>query len=292
MLALLPYTLSCVTWIVLTALPYVYVVSRIIGERTGILLAFAFPAVLANAMIGQNGCITAALMGGAMLALQRQPILSGCLIGLLTYKPHFGILIPLALICAQQWRAFISAAVVAAALAVLSGLVLGTAAWTGFFDAILTVNRNVFGIGTADYAKLQSVFGLVRAAGGSLALAWLLHGATAAVIAAWVCGAWAGRGSFAMKAAILSVGAVVCAPYAYMYDLVLLAVPVAFLLRDGRDRGFLAGDMAGLAGICLLLLSFPFIKAPVGVGATLLVAALIARRWFIERSFAPAASAA
>jgi hypothetical protein len=289
-----PYMSSQVIWIALTALPYIFVISRIVGDRLGILLALAFPAVLANAMIGQNGCITAALVGGALLALERnRPVLAGCLIGLLTYKPHFGVLIPLALICAQQWRAFISATAVAVALAALSWLTLGAAAWEGFFDAILTVNRNVFGIGTADYAKLQSIFGLVRASGGSLTLAWLLHGAAAAVMAAWVCVAWSGRAPFAMKAAILSVGAVICAPYAYMYDLVLLAVPVAFLLRDGRDRGFLAGEMAGLAAACLLLLIFPLFKAPVGVGATLLVASLIARRWFADRrSAVPAASAA
>jgi hypothetical protein len=289
-----PYTSSQVIWIALTALPYIFVISRIVGDRLGILLALAFPAVLANAMIGQNGCITAALVGGALLALEwKRPVLAGCLVGLLTYKPHFGVLIPLALICAQQWRTFISAAVVAVALAAMSWLVLGTAAWEGFFDAILTVNRNVFGIGTADYTKLQSIFGLVRASGGSLPLAWLLHGAGIAVMAAWVCAAWSGRAPFAMKAAILSVGAVICAPYAYMYDLVLLAVPVAFLLRDGRDRGFLPGEMAGLAAACLLLLIFPLFKAPVGVGATLLVASLIARRWFADRrSAVPAASAA
>jgi hypothetical protein len=288
LLPLLPYTVSCAVWIVLTALPYVYVIRRIVGERVGILLALAFPAVLANAMIGQNGCITAALMGGALLALERRPVLAGCLFGLLTYKPHFGILIPLALICAQQWRAFIAAGVVAAALAAASWLILGTAAWDGFFDALLTMNRNVFGMGSADYAKLQSIFGLVRASGGSLALAWALHGAAIAIMAAWVCVVWLGRAPFAIKAAVLSVGAVICAPYAYMYDLVLLAIPTAFFLRDGRDRGFLPGDMIGLAAACLLLAIFPLIKAPVGVGASLILAGLIARRWLSSTHIAAA----
>ena len=56
----------------------------------------------------------------------------------------------------------------------------------------------------------------------------------------------------------------VCAPHAYMYDLVVLAVPAAFLLRDGRERGFLRYELAALAGACLLLLSFPLFKAPLG----------------------------
>ena len=218
-------------------------------------------------------------------------MLAGCLIGLLTYKPHFGVLIPLALICARQWRAFASAAVVTTALIGLSALVLGVSAWIGFIDAILTMNQNVFGIGTADYGKLQSIFGLVRAAGGSLTLAWTLHGTAAALMAAWVYAVWSGRAPFAIKAAVLAVASVICAPYAYMYDLVLLAVPAAFLLRDGRDRGFLPHEMAGLAAACLLLLIFPFFKAAVGVAATWIVAGLIARRWLLVRQLGNAALA-
>jgi hypothetical protein len=286
LVALLPYTLAHVLWVALTPLPYVYVVTRIVDDRLAILLALAFPAMLANAMIGQNGCITAALAGGALVALERdRPVLAGCLIGLLTYKPHFGILFPLALMCAQQWRAFASAAVVTVLLIAVSAFLLGTSAWIGFIDALLTVNRNVFGVGTADYTKMQSIFGLVRASGGSLPLAWICHGTAIAMMVVWVCSAWLGRTPFAIKAAILSVGAVICAPYAYMYDLMLLAVPTAFLLRDGRDRGFLPHEMAGLAAACLMLLIFPLFKAPVGVGATWIIAGLIARRWFLAERF-------
>mgnify|MGYP003333934756 FL=1 len=278
--ALPPFTFAHVAWVALTPLPYIYVVARILNDRLGVLLALAFPALLANAMIGQNGCLTAALIGGALIALERgRPVLAGCLIGLLTYKPHFGVLFPLALICASQWRAFASAAATTAALAVVSALVLGADAWTGFADALRTANRNVFGNGTADYAKMQSTSSTVRALGGGVTLAWMIHGTAAALMSAWVFVAWRGQTSFALKAAILSVGAVVCAPHAYMYDLVVLAVPAAFLLRDGRERGFLRYELAALAGACLLLLSFPLFKAPLGLGATLIVAALIARRW-------------
>ena len=103
LLATMPYMTSYIVWVTLNPLPYIYVIYRIIGDRSAILLACAFPALLANVIIGQNGCITAALFGGALLAMQYgRPVLSGVLIGLLTYKPHFGILIPLALICSQQ----------------------------------------------------------------------------------------------------------------------------------------------------------------------------------------------
>jgi hypothetical protein len=66
--------------------------------------------------------------------------------------------------------------------------------------------------------------------------------------------------------------------YLYTYDLVVLAVPLAFLFRLGRTRGFLDYEMAGIALASLLVLIFPFVKWPVGFAAVLVVAALIARR--------------
>jgi hypothetical protein len=292
---LLPYMASYAVWTALNPLPYIYVVYKILGDRSAILLACAFPALLANLIIGQNGCLTAALIGGSLLAIERgRPILAGILIGALTYKPHFGILIPLALIAAQQWRVFVSAAVTAVALTGASWLLLGTGAWEGFVNAILSANQDTLSDGRCDWRKLQSVFGLVRVAGGGVELAWLLHGAAMAAMAAWVCVAWAGRQPFAIKAAVLSAGCLIAAPYAYMYDTMILAIPVAFLLRDGRDRGFLPGEMAMLLAACLLLASFPVFMLPVAVGAAFIVVAMIARRWFAlgPRGAAVPASAA
>ena len=50
-------------------------------------LALAFPAVLVNIGHGQNGLLTAPLIGGALAVLDRRPIVAGILIGLLAYKP-------------------------------------------------------------------------------------------------------------------------------------------------------------------------------------------------------------
>ena len=81
----------------LTFPAYVATIRGIIGDRIGILLACAFPGILANAMVGQNGFVTAALFGGALICLERRPLVAGCLIGLLSFKPHLGILFPIAL---------------------------------------------------------------------------------------------------------------------------------------------------------------------------------------------------
>ena len=58
-------------------------IRAIIGDRIGYLLGAAFPAVLANFIVGQNGFLTAALIGGALVLMERHPILAGVLLGLL-----------------------------------------------------------------------------------------------------------------------------------------------------------------------------------------------------------------
>ena len=85
-------------WIALTFPPIWQPCAPSSAHRAGILLACAYPGILSNLVVGQNGFVTAGLLGGSLLLLQRRPVLAGCLIGLLSFKPHLGILFPLALI--------------------------------------------------------------------------------------------------------------------------------------------------------------------------------------------------
>ena len=85
----------------------------IVGHNLGILLALAAPMAFINALVGQNGFLTAALIGGALYLIPVRPVLAGICLGLLTYKPQYGLLFPIVLIAAGHWRVFISAAVTA-----------------------------------------------------------------------------------------------------------------------------------------------------------------------------------
>ena len=99
-------------------LPYLAVMRAIVGRPFGLVLAVAFPVVLNNALVGQNGFLTAALIGGTLYLMPVRPVLAGICLGLLSYKPQYGLLFPLVLIAASQWTVFFTAAVVAVAMAV------------------------------------------------------------------------------------------------------------------------------------------------------------------------------
>ena len=97
-----------------------------------LLLALGFPSVLINIGHGQNGFLTAALLGGALVVLDRRPILAGIMIGLLIYKPQYGLMIPIALAMSGRWRVFAAAAATVAAAAIVTTLVFGLSVWHAF----------------------------------------------------------------------------------------------------------------------------------------------------------------
>ena len=89
-------------------------------------------------------------------------------------------------------------------------------------------SRVVLTEGHADWNCLQSLFGLVRSYGGSEQLAWTIQAAGSLAVAVAVTGLWRSRAPFDLKAAAIAAGTLVVTPYLYMYDLVVLAVAVAF----------------------------------------------------------------
>lgn len=274
-LALLPYASAFLAWVFGTFLAYLAAIRAIIGDRVGYFLAVAFPAVLANFMAGQNGFLSASLIGGTLAFMERRPICAGVLLGLLTYKPHLGLLFPIALVAGGHWRVFVTAAITAALIAAASLVAFGAESWHAFFPVI---GDALYSESQAYWGKLQSAFGLVRLFSNSAAMAWAVQ-SMMAIIAAGVVGVlWRSQTAYEIKAAVLGVGVLMVTPHILAYDLIVLAVPIAFLFRLGRTQGFLKHELAGIGLACFLILLYPFVVAPVGYVAVLVVAALALRR--------------
>ena len=87
-LALLPYVSAFFVWVFGTFVAYLAIIRAIIGDRVGYFLAAGFPVVIANTLVGQTAFLSTALIGGALVFMDTQPVWAGILLGLLTYKPH------------------------------------------------------------------------------------------------------------------------------------------------------------------------------------------------------------
>ena len=250
-LAALPYLASLAAWLLATGALYWRMARAWLGEAFGAMPIFAFPAVLTNIGHGQNGFLSAALFGVGALWLDRRPILAGVCLGALAYKPHLGIMIPIALAIAGRWKTFAAAGAAVIALAAGSYGVFGLATWQGFL-ADSTLARSTLEQGLVGDAKMQSAFAAVRLWGGGVGLA---YGVQAAVVVAVTGGlVWlhrrAPRGGGEGPAMI--VAALLASPFLLDYDLVILAAPLAWMLREGVRKGFLSWEKTVLVAAFVL----------------------------------------
>jgi hypothetical protein len=277
-LAQLPYGVAFIGWVAVSLVPYLAVMRATVGKPLGLLLAVGFPVVINNATVGQNGFLTAALIGGTLCFLPMRPVLSGICLGLLTYKPQYGVLFPLVLIATSQWTVFVTAAIVALGLAGVSLLAFGIESWQAFLHWMPMFSQAFLTEGRAPWFKLQSIFGLTRYFGGSEQLGWAFQWTLTVSVAVTVVMIWRSRVRYSLKAASLAVGALLATPYLFLYDMMVLAIPVGYLVRLGLAHGFRAYEVPALVLAMLLILVFLFTGLPVGLGATLIVGALVLRR--------------
>src|SRR5690606_23392799 len=174
-LAVLPYLPALALWLAATFAGFATVLRSVAPHSVTLWLALALPAGFINMLHGQNGFLIAALFGGAMLCLDRRPILAGLLIGLLTVKPHLGLLLPIALLAGGRWRAILAAAATALAFAAASAAVLGPESWSAFLANTGTA-REQLEDGLLPWSKMHTVFAGARLLGLEVLPAYLLQG--------------------------------------------------------------------------------------------------------------------
>jgi alpha-1,2-mannosyltransferase len=260
-LATMPYGLALFVWIASSGLAYLATIRMITGDsgierKLVILAALAYPAVFANTMHGQNGCLSAALLGAGLALLPTRPMAAGVLIGLLAYKPQYALLVPFALMLAGHWRAIASASATVLATVLVSLAAFGAQAWTAFFQFGNFTRETVLESGAAGWFKLQGVFPAVRMLGGSVATAYTAQALAIAAIFAAVMWIWHAEIRHELKAATLILATMLATPYSFNYDTVLLGPAIAFLVVDGLKHGFAGYEKSMLA----LLWLTPFVS--------------------------------
>jgi hypothetical protein len=291
-LAWMPYGLALFVWQAITLGLYLLAIRAILKafapeggasrDPLWLLLALAFPAVLINVGHGHNGFLTAALLGGGLVSLDRRPLIAGILFGLMAYKPQFGLMIPIALAAGGYWRSFAAAAATAVLLTLVTTLVFGVQVWHAFFVGAEFTRTVVLEQGDTGWHKIQSIFSWARMWGAPVPLAYAIQGAATLVIAmasAWL---WHGKTPYPLKAAGLCLAAILATPYTLDYDMMVLAPAIAFLAADGMTRGFGPWEKTALAALWLVPLvarTVPQITLiPLGVPAMLAMFVLILRR--------------
>lgn len=280
LLALLPYGAALGAWMALTLPPYLAAIRAIVPHRRWLLFALAFPAVFVNLGHGQNGFLSAGLLGLGLLSLERRPVLAGLFFGFLTYKPQMGFLLPLVLIVDRQWIAFAAAAATALAMSAISYLVLGAESWHAFFGSLELTRTYILEQGATGWEKLQSPFAAMRMLGAGIQIAYAVHVAIALCVSAIVLWVWRSPVGIPLKGAALATGTLLVTPYVLDYDLMLLALPLAWLAVEGLRTQFLNWEKLTLFIVWLL----PLLSREIGtLGLPIAPIALLVLLGFILR---------
>jgi Glycosyltransferase family 87 len=261
-LGLLPFGASYAAFLALTfaALVAATWVLPLERHRWAVAAALALcPAASITAVTGQNAFLTAALLvGGAGLAAER-PVLAGTLLGVLTYKPQFWLMAPVALAAARQGRALAAMAIAASLLVVASIVAFGLAPWRAWLGEIIAPSPSFHDSWRA-WSMLwgEDVYACAALLGAPDALAKGAQLAVALGAAGAVAWSFARPVRSLLRIALLLAAACLASPHLQGYDTVLLALAAMLFLADGMDHGLHPGD----AALALVLFVSPIFNPP------------------------------
>jgi hypothetical protein len=192
------------------------------------------PAGLWCVYLGQFGILCSALLITGLALVESRPAQGGALLALLCIKPQYALLAPIILLARGNFRALAGAAITFAALLALALWSFGWTAWAAFLGAgsetIRALLQEPFMVSPARAGI--SVFWMARSIGASVAAAYALQCAAAALAAAFTWQLWRREAVAAnTRIAITICLALLATPYGYTDDMVGYSIACALLMR-------------------------------------------------------------
>jgi alpha-1,2-mannosyltransferase len=241
---LLPYVPAYVLWCLAGLALYVWAaIAGGVDRRHAVFLAVA-PAVAVTVFFGQNGFLTAALLIGGLVNLERRPVVSGLLFGILTFKPQFELLLPVLLVMTGRWRT------IAAAMATTALLVAVTSIWFGFDVWVQYVQKVVpqqhwllMTAGDHGWPIVSSAFVNARLIGLPVNWAWAVQALSSGCALAAVVWTYWRRRDPVLSLALFVTATFLFSPWMFNYDMVVFGFVVA-LLRQRKDNGYIDHGLA------------------------------------------------
>ena len=249
----LSYAVALIVWQVATLAVFALAL-RAAGLRPiEVLAALVAPVTILNFSGGQNGSLTSALLIAGLALLARRQIAAGGLFGLLTVKPHLGLLVPVVCLAEQRWRAIAAAAAATAALIAASALAFGVDSWLAYMDFLVGFQAQVQDQSSGkflDYSATVLIAGQILGLPKALAFGLQIAVTLGVVLAIWH--AYRQPVDADLRLALVLVGVSLATPFGFLYDLPFMAVAVILVARRGLRAGFLPYETIVLATVWLL----------------------------------------
>jgi hypothetical protein len=277
-LAVLSLSAAHLAWAIGTLAAFLGVIFRIAG-RNAVLAALAAPLTAQEVIMGQNGFATAAVIGGTLLLSENKRFQAGLLAGVLSCKPQLCLLMPLIVLTRCGWRGVAGAVTSGVVFAGVSAVAFGVDAWRAFF---LSIHGNVveFGQGAVPWSALQSLYAHAQVLGVSGPAAAAMQAALIFCVLVATVRLERLEVPVELRNAAVCAGTVLVTPFILIWDLPVVGMGIAFLVRAIGDKDYHPLEIIGL--VWLVLSTWMFFVAGISVGCLdgLVLLLLVYRRCF------------
>ena len=234
-LALLPYIPSLILWLTLTFSVFLYISYRFAPHTVTLWLTLSFPGAFQNVIHGHNGFLTTSILGLAFLIIDKYPVAAGLVLGLLSFKPHLVMIVPLFLVVGRAWRTLAGMILSVLFLTMASVIFFGIDTWFAFLEKIplmMQLMKHQF----LQMHQVVSTLGALLLMGVPYNIAIWIHLLCSCVGIGLTAVAWHKNKPSYVRNSLLVLSALIVTPYANSYDLTLLALPICWIGWEAYKR--------------------------------------------------------
>jgi hypothetical protein len=239
-LAALSYGWAAGIWMVGSALLYLLccalictkVCPRLREDLTLVLIvAVAFPGMFYMVASGQNSILALIAFTGALFFFRaKKPLLAGMALGLLMYKPQFGVMAAAVFVLTLEWRVTAGALVTGVGQLLAGAAYYGQSAVAAYLEQLKRINRSARALEPhLDRMHSLRAFWQLLLPWDGVAFA-LYAGCSIALIAITVW-CWRSKAPIELRYALLVLGSALADPHLTDYDLVML-MPALLIIGD------------------------------------------------------------
>jgi hypothetical protein len=229
-------------------------------RKTWWLVAVAFAPFQQVILHGQVAVPALVCFTAAWLALRRnRRWWFGAALGCLAFKPQFGVAAAIAILITRDYRVAVGAAGAALVQIVLAAAALGPDVVIDYALKIPLVLRSpeLFEPKLWQMHNLRGFWGLLLGTG---TIGRVITLGSSVVVVYFVFRIWRATTAAGLRIAALVLGTVLVNPHLYVYDLVVLAVPLALIVAFTAEHG--PRDDTGLLAVLVHLLCWVPLLSP------------------------------
>jgi alpha-1,2-mannosyltransferase len=238
-LADLSYGWAAAVWMLGSALVYflccglvMRTCPRVREDRTTVfILAAAFPGFFYMVASGQNSMLALIAFTTAYFCFRAKlPLAAGMALGLLMYKPQFGVMAAVVFVVTLEWRVIAGALLTGGGQLAAGAAYYGRASLDAYFHQLVHINQNASAL-EPHLERMHSLRSFWQMLLPWQGLASLLYAASALAVIAITVWCWRSGAPLELRYAVFLLGSALVDPHLTDYDLVML-LPALLVIGD------------------------------------------------------------